>query len=452
MLARLASLRLRLLGAMFATLLVGLAGAYFAIGSILNESERASDRRAATRTARTIAASVQAGADLQFLRTAQHVLHAEQLIVYRHGRIIFAGPALTGEPLETAITVPFPGGRVVVHKYELSASSDSLEITLIAAGVGGLVILTVLVITALLTRTIKSPIERAIAAADAVAAGDLSARMGGGGPEEFDRLSRAFDDMAARLGAADVEQRRFLADIAHEIATPVSAISSLAGALADGTATSDADRADTGVLLAQETARVQALLADLRQLTRLDVAVPVRFENVDLRTLCDSLATRFQRPAREAGLRLEVQADPLTTTSNERLLDTVVSNLVTNAIRYTPPGGTVTLGTRDHHGRPAVSVTDTGIGIAPEHRSRIFDRLYRVDSDRGRATGGSGLGLAIVRRGAQALDATIELDSEPDKGSTFTLVLPQTRRTQATAAPGGQDARQPQEPPTPVGQ
>lgn len=359
------------------------------------------------------------------------MLHAEQLVVSRDGRIIFAGPGLAGEPLETVVARTFPGGRLTVRKYELSASSDPLEITLIAAGVGVLVIMSVLAIATLLARTIQAPIQRAIAAADTVAAGDFSARMGGGGPEEFDRLSRAFDDMAERLEASDIEQRRFLADIAHEIATPVNAISNLAGALADGIATNESDRAEARGLLAGETARVQALLGDLRQLTSLDIAVPVRVENVDLHRLCVSLASRFTPAASAAGLRLEARAEALSISSNERLLDTVLSNLLTNAIRYTPPGGSITLQAQSRRGRPTVSVTDTGIGIAPEHRSRIFDRLYRVDTDRGRSTGGSGLGLAIVRRGAHALGATIKLDSEPGNGSTFTLHFP-TSRTRAS--------------------
>jgi len=305
MLGRIASLRLRLLGAMLATAVVGLAGAYFATGRILAEGEQSSDRRQALSTAAMIATRVHAGADLEFLRTAQSVLRSEQIVVSRHGRVIFAGPALTNEPLETTVTRSFPGARVVVRKYELTApTSDSLELTLVAAGVSGLVILTVLVITVLLTRTVRGPIERAITAADRVAAGDLSARIGGGGPDEFDRLSHAFDEMAERLEASDAEQRRFLADIAHEIATPINAMSNLAGALADGTAATDADRAETTTLLAEETTRVKALLEDLRQLTKLD---------------------------------LTQEADPLTTTSNQRVLETVLTNLLTNAIRYTRP-------------------------------------------------------------------------------------------------------------------
>ena len=125
MLARLASVRLRLLAAMLATALVGLAAAYFAIGHILAAGEQASDRRQAARTAETIAARLQAGADTEFIRPAQIVLRAMQLVVYRHGRAVFVGPALPNDPLEVEVAKAFPGGRVVVRKYELAASGGT---------------------------------------------------------------------------------------------------------------------------------------------------------------------------------------------------------------------------------------------------------------------------------------------------------------------------------------
>lgn len=434
MLAGLASLRLRLLGALLVTTAVALAGAYVAIEHILTSSEQASDLREIQRTATAIAARMRAGVSRQYLSSAQNVLLGMQVTVTLHGRPVFEGPRLTGEPIEATVSAHFPGGTVTVRKYELSPPPNAFEATLVVAAVSALVIITALIITALLTRAIRTPIERAIHAADAVAAGDLSARMGGGGPDEFDRLSRAFDEMADRLESADIEQRRFLADIAHEIATPVNAISNLGAALADGIAVSEEERAQTSALLAQETARVQALLEDLRQLTRLDIAEAVRWEEVDLGALCHTLAARFEPAARSAGLTLEVRAEALRTISSERVLDTVISNLLSNAIRYTPPGGRVLLQAQRRRGHPVVSVTDTGIGIPAEHRSRIFDRLYRIDTDRGRQSGGSGLGLAIVRRGAHALGARIELDSEPGRGSTFRLVLPATARAQRAPA------------------
>src|SRR5207237_5803344 len=105
-----------------------------------------------------------------------------------------------------------------------------------------------------------------------------------------------------------------------------------------------------------------------------------------------------------------------------------IANLLSNAIRYTPAGGRVTLTARRRdHDTLRVSVRDTGVGISPEHQQRIFDRLYRIDATRARATGGSGLGLAIAQRAAQALTARIELESQPDKGSEFRLLLPVAR-------------------------
>jgi two-component system phosphate regulon sensor histidine kinase PhoR len=117
------------------------------------------------------------------------------------------------------------------------------------------------------------------------------------------------------------------------------------------------------------------------------------------------------------------------------LLETIIGNLLSNAIRYTPPGGRVTLTAALQHDAVTFSVRDTGIGIAREHQTRVFDRLYRVDAARARATGGTGLGLAISQRAAHTLGARLALSSEPGKGSEFRLILPSSRRRQEETAP-----------------
>jgi signal transduction histidine kinase len=162
------------------------------------------------------------------------------------------------------------------------------------------------------------------------------------------------------------------------------------------------------------------------------------------RERCRELAGRFEPAARAAGLRLDVEAASLVTPSNRRLLETVIMNLLTNAIRYTPAGGRIELRVQRRRGELAVVVEDTGIGIAPEHREHIFDRLYRVDGARDRVRGGSGLGLAIAQRAAQELGGRIELESELGTGSVFRLILLEqrmgaglSRRSRAPAAPRG---------------
>jgi two-component system sensor histidine kinase BaeS len=253
--------------------------------------------------------------------------------------------------------------------------------------------------------------------------------MGTSGPEELAKLGSAFDDMAARLEQADRDQRMFLADVAHEIATPVNAVSGFALALADGTVQGEQERRDAKGVITAQAGRLRDLLAGLRELTQLDLTEGVRLDPVDLRAFGERLLAGFQPDAREAHVDLHLATDPAEFVTDPRLLEMIASNLLTNAIRYTPSGGSVQLELRIRADDLLLRVRDTGVGIGPEHQKRIFERLYRVDSTRDRATGGSGLGLAIVRRAVQTLGGQIEVDSTVGRGSEFRVLLP---------APGGQ--------------
>ncbi len=418
---RLRSLRLRILLAMIGTAAAGLAGAYFAIGALEHAEERSIVRQEALEAATAVAAHGRAG--LRRFRADQAVLGNDQLLVYRDGRKVFAGPPASGD-LKAGAERRFAGGRVVVIAAADESKYVPFDLTLIVALVVALVIAAAAGTAALIAREVRDPIKRTIAAADRVGAGDLSARIGDTGLEEFARLARAFDGMAARLETADRQQREFLADIAHEISTPVNSIVGFARALADGTAREPGERAEAVRTIAAESDRLDALVVDLRRLTRLDAAEAVSTDRIDLGELCRELGRRFEPIARAKGIQLTVQANTLPVLSSRRLLEAVIVNLLTNAIRYTPAAGEVELTAARRGRQAAVAVRDTGIGIAPEHRDRIFDRLYRVDEARDRVRGGSGLGLAIARRAAHALGGRIELDSEVGKGSVFRLILP----------------------------
>ena len=272
-------------------------------------------------------------------------------------------------------------------------------------------------------QTVRRPIARAIETVDRLATGDFSARMGISGPEEFAHLGRAVDGVAGRLQQADTEQKRFLADLAHEIATPLSAVSGFAFALVDQSARTTAERAEAADIVMRESDRLRQLLDDLRHLHRLELAESVRQEEVDIGALCTETARRFRLAAEEAGVTLLVCAEPDSVVTDPRLTDTVLNNFVSNAIRYTPSGGRVQIQANRRRSAIVIAVRDTGIGISPKDLERIFDRLYRVDMARDRATGGSGLGLAIARRAAQSLGARIEVESKPGEGSEFRLLL-----------------------------
>jgi two-component system sensor histidine kinase BaeS len=430
------SLRVWLLLAMLATAAVTILVGNFVIGRINASSEVEADRAKALTIANAIAAQMHGGAPTPDLRLLQRALPNDQIVVLRDGRTIFTGPSRSSYPLAVTVTAPFPSGKVNLRDHHAPDTGGLAQATLVAGTIAVLVMGEAWLGTTLIMRTVRGPLRRAIETADRVAAGDLSARMGESGPEEFARLGHALDSMAAQLQHADAEQRRFLADLAHEIATPVSAVTGFAVALADGSAATPTERAEAAQLVVRESDRLQRLLDDVRSLNRLELAESTRREQIDVAELCADAANRYRPAAQRAAVTLRVEARHACVTADPRLVEAVVNNLVANAVRYTPAGGTVEIRVRKRRATVVVTVRDTGIGIAPEHLQRIFDRLYRVDEARDRATGGSGLGLAIARRAAQSLGGRIEVDSTPGVGSEFRLVLP-LRPPVATPAPSG---------------
>ena len=435
MLARAPSLRFWLLVAMIASAVIGLGAAVVLFNHVQTSHEHAADAAKARQEARTIAAQVQAGADMARLSALQELLANDQITIYRAGRVVYQGPARTGREFELQVEAGFPGGLVRLADYASPESRATLELTLITAGVLALVIAAAIIAATLVTRAVRRPVQRAIAAAERVSHGDFTARMGTSGPEELAKLGGAFDDMAARLEQADRDQRQFLADVAHEIATPVNAVSGFALALVDGAADGEQDRREARIVIDAQTGRLRDLLRDLRELTQLDLAQGVRMTRVSLRQFGEKAVESLRPAARHANVDLHLTADDREVLTDARLLEMIASNLLSNAIRYTPPGGSVRFHLHRRGDELVLRVRDTGVGIAPEHQKRIFERLYRVDRTRDRATGGSGLGLAIVHRAVQTLGGHIELDSTPGKGSEFRVTLP----ADATPAPPADD-------------
>ena len=424
MINRLTSLRAWLLVTMMATAVVTLVAGNFIAGRLSAGSERAADRAKALATARAIASQVQAGASKAELRALQRVLPNDQIVVIRHGITIFAGPPKSSLPLELIVSAPLAGGRVQLRDHHAPAPAAVAQVTLVAGVLALLIIGEAWLAATVLVRTVRKPVGRAIETADRLATGDFSARMGASGSEEFARLGHAVDAMAAQLQRADTEQKRFLADLAHEIATPLSAVSGFAVALIDGSARTVVERAEAADIVTHESARLHRLLDDLQHLNRLELADSVRREPVDIDALCVAAAQRFRLAAQNAGVTLLLRSGHISHTADPRLIDAVVNNFLSNAIRYTPSGGKIVIRARRRRAGVIIAVRDSGIGIAPHHLERIFDRLYRADEARDRATGGLGLGLAIARRAAQSLGAHIEVDSQPGTGSEFRLILP----------------------------
>ncbi|MCF6412844.1 two-component sensor histidine kinase [Collinsella tanakaei] len=236
------------------------------------------------------------------------------------------------------------------------------------------------------------------------------------------------------LADNDRMRREFTANITHELKTPLTAISGYAELIASGMVADEEDQRDFARRIHKEAGRLTALVNDILTLSSLDEAergdaevsnsVLGSREPVDLPRTIDTVYHRLDTVADVNGITLQLRVEPAIVFGVPRLLDELVYNLASNAIRYNKPHGSVTLRCGMEGGAPYVSVEDTGIGIAPEEQDKIFERFYRVDKSRSKARGGTGLGLAIVKHAAMFHDATISVDSTLGEGTTITVRFP----------------------------
>ncbi len=278
----------------------------------------------------------------------------------------------------------------------------------------------------LASRRLRREAQALAGQAERVAGGDLEARVEVD-DGELSRVASSLNAMTEQLADTDRRQREFLADVAHELRTPITSIDGFASALVDGAARTDEDRREAAETIKEESDRLCALVSDLQALTVADLDQEVAREPVDLVECCRDVVHRLERTAGENGVLLRGPADgqePIVAETNGAHVQTILQNLATNAIRATPAGGTVRITAAQAGGDVALEVADTGVGIPAEHLPRIFDRMYRVDTARDRASGGTGLGLAIVKGLVDALGARIEVQSTPGEGSTFRVLVP----------------------------
>jgi len=278
----------------------------------------------------------------------------------------------------------------------------------------------------LASRRLRREAQALAGQAERVAGGDLESRVEVD-DGELSRVASSLNAMTEQLADTDRRQREFLADVAHELRTPITSIDGFASALVDGAARTDEDRREAAETIKEESDRLCALVSDLQALTVADLDQEVAREPVDLVECCRDVVHRLERTAGENGVLLRGPGDgqePIVAETNGAHVQTILQNLATNAIRATPAGGTVRITAAQAGGDVALEVADTGVGIPAEHLPRIFDRMYRVDTARDRASGGTGLGLAIVKGLVDALGARIEVQSTPGEGSTFRVLVP----------------------------
>jgi signal transduction histidine kinase len=270
-----------------------------------------------------------------------------------------------------------------------------------------------------LSRRITRPVLALSRAVDEVARGEYDVEV----PQvsgEIGDLALRFREMASRLAEAEELERNFLMSVSHELRTPLTAIRGHVEALREGVVTDEELRLASLTVIAAEAERLERLVGDVLDLAKLDARrFTVLREEVDMERLVDQAYATFSEEARRRRIdyRFEKGAKPVIVSDGDRVLQ-IISNLLTNAFRWTPDGGRIELELNSTDGTVCVAVDDSGPGIPAAERERIFRPFWSRDG------GGTGLGLAIARELATALGGRIQLDSSPEQGSRFELVLP----------------------------
>lgn len=330
------------------------------------------------------------------------------------------GPSLFHEHMIRAGLADHDAAVVHAEQGFRDASTVSLALALGAAALASAAV------SAVLARRIGRSLGAVSTAAARVGAGAYESRVPAPGlGAEFDDLARSFNAMAARLHEADRLRARLLADVAHEVRTPVATITGYLEAVEDGVEPMDAA---TITVLREQAARLTRLAQDLAAVTHAEAGdLTLDLEPVPPSDLLAAAAAAVRDRAVGAGVSVavKVEADLPDVAVDRMRIAQVLDNLLANAVRHTPAGGTITLGAGRADDRVVLSVTDTGEGIAADHLPHLFERFYRADTARDRNRGGSGIGLAISKALTQAHGGTITAQSAgPDEGATFTVTLP----------------------------
>lgn len=327
-------------------------------------------------------------------------------------------------------TVIGPGGLVVETGESLGPALSELHrlIALLAAGFL-LVALVALGGSLVLLRRALRPVVEITRSAEHITSRSLSERL----PvprsgDEFAHLSQALNGMIARLDESFQLNRRFLADASHELRTPLTILRSELEAMVQSREITPDARESAGNLL-DEVVRLAGIVENLFALSRLDAGeARTGHERFDLAALVATTAEQMCLLAEDKGLRIACETSvPIWVEGGRARIKQVIVNLLDNAIKYTMPGGAITLSVMERGGSAVFVVEDTGIGIPPEALMRVFDRFYRIDNARSRMVGGAGIGLSIVKAICTAHEGRVEVESTVGRGSRFIVTLPAAR-------------------------
>lgn len=332
-------------------------------------------------------------------------------------------------PNGDTLVVAAPRPRVPV----INVFADELLVPVLEGGV--IAFLLSLVLAFVIARGIADPLQEVIVAARGFPSAEIKA-VSPRGPHEVQELTRAFNGMMGRVQSSQKSQREFVANVSHELKTPLTSIQGFAQAMLDGTADTPAARQQAAEVIFAESGRMHRMVLDLLDLARLEAGTAdLKMSPLDVRAVLDALVEKFTPQAQKAFVTLRVEAPPELPTlvgDGDRLAQ-VFTNLVDNALKFTPPGGEVVLRAEAARGEMKFEVQDTGRGVPPEALKCIFDRFYQVDPSRpGGEKHGAGLGLSIAHEIVQAHGGRIGVRSQVGQGTTFELTLPLSQAAATT--------------------
>ena len=377
--------------------------------------------------------------DLQSIQTLHHLAQIDSLAVRLFdagGQLVFTHPPSAAVQPGAAASAPVMVGRRQIGRVTVSRDDGRLftaeevqlreQLTRMQMVAGATSAAIALAAALYLAVTLSRPLRRIRAGAEAMGAGDLDARVPESGDAEIRAVAEALNGLAETLRQEERLRKESVADLAHELRTPVMGLLARIEAAQDGVL---ADEAANLAAMHDEALRLARLLDDLSALA--DAERPgllLSVEQVDLAALADTQVGLFTGSFADKGIALSSDLEAAIVDGEPKRLEQIVVNLLSNALRYTDPGGRVSVVVRAAGDDVVLEVTDTGIGISADDLPHVFSRFWRGEKSRSRATGGAGIGLSIVRELVRAHGGQVAVESVPGEGSLFRVVIPQAAR------------------------
>jgi signal transduction histidine kinase len=331
-------------------------------------------------------------------------------------RTASAPVVVAGRKVGSVVVTPL-GSLLTPEEEHLQHSVDRLHLA-----AGAISAAAALAVAFVLAYTLSGPLRRIRLAAQRIERGDLSARIELGGDAEVQAVGHALNRLAETLEHEEEIRKQTVADLAHELRTPVTGMLSRIEAAQDGVLSDEAANLEA---MHSEALRLARLLDDLAKLAEAErPGLLLEKRPLDLAEVVRGQAEEFTPRFAEKGVAFTTEFEPVGIAGDSDRLSQVASNLLSNALRYTEPGGEVSLRVGTEGASAVLEVTDTGIGIAPEDLKHIFKRFWRGEKSRSRATGGAGIGLAIVHELVRAHEGRIDVESTLGRGSRFSVQLP----------------------------